>query len=63
MCLGGDRVLNLKGQKLQKLYICINMYEADPRAGVNRVYTKRREGRLSLERWKVVPVWGDRKTA
>ena len=33
------------------------MYEAYPRAGVNRVYTKRREGRLSWERWKVVPVW------
>ena len=32
------------------------MYEADPRAGVNRVYTKQREGRLSWERWKVVPV-------
>ena len=40
------------------------MYEADPRAGVNRVYTKQREGRLSWERWQVVqPVWGDRKTA
>ena len=39
------------------------MYEADPRAGVNRVYTKQREGRLSWERWKVAPVWGDRKTA
>ena len=39
------------------------MYEADPRAGVNRVYTKQREGRLSWERWKVLPVWGERKTA
>ena len=29
----------------------------------NIKYTKQREGRLSWERWKVVPVWGDRKTA